>query len=66
LAVLGILQEADEAPTTQMTSALSELEPSVQPLISRWQELKGKEIAELNKKLREAHLPELKAEENSK
>jgi photosystem II stability/assembly factor-like uncharacterized protein len=62
LAMLGFLQEADEAPTTQMTGAVGELDPSVKPLISRWQEIKGKEIEELNKKLHDANLPELKAE----
>ncbi len=62
LAILGFLQEADDTPTSQMTSAVSELEPSVQPLIKRWQELKQKEIADLNEKLRGAHLPELKVE----
>ncbi len=62
LAILTFLQEADDTPTSQMTSAVSELEPSVQPLIKRWQELKQKEIADLNEKLRGAHLPELKVE----
>jgi hypothetical protein len=62
LAMLGFLQEADEAPTTQMTGAVGELDPSVKPLISRWQEIKGKEIEELNKKLHDANLPELKVE----
>jgi photosystem II stability/assembly factor-like uncharacterized protein len=62
LAMLGFLQEADEAPTTQMTSAVGELDQSVEPLISRWQEIKGKEIEDLNKKLHDANLPELKVE----
>jgi hypothetical protein len=62
LAVLGFLQEADDTPTTQMIVAAAELEPTVQPLIKRWQELKEKDIADLNGKLRDAHLPELKGE----
>ncbi len=62
LAMLGFLQEADEAPTMQMITAVDELQATIKPLMQRWQEIKEKDIAELNKKLREANLTELKAE----
>lgn len=60
LALLGFLQDADEAPTTQMTSAAAELEQSVRPLVQNWQQIKAKDIVELNKKLHDAGLAELK------
>jgi hypothetical protein len=61
LAMLGFLQESDEAPTSQMKNAVEDLQKSVPPLKQRWQELK-KDIAELNQKLREAGLSEVKAD----
>lgn len=62
LALLGFLQEADEAPTTQLKTAVDELQATIKPLVQRWQELKEKDIAELNNRLRQANLTELKTE----
>src|SRR5205807_9713804 len=62
LALLSLLQEADEAPTTQMRTAVDELQATIKPLMQRWQELKDKDISDLNSKLRQANLSELKTE----
>ncbi len=62
LAMLGFLQEADEAPTTQMRTAVDELQATIKPLMQRWQEIKEKDVADLNQKLRQASLSELKTE----
>ncbi|HEV2992255.1 MAG TPA: glycoside hydrolase [Candidatus Angelobacter sp.] len=62
LALLGFLQEADEAPTAQMKDAADELQKSVPSLLQRWQEVKSKDIADLNQKLRAAGLGELKGD----
>ncbi len=62
LALLGLLQEADDAPTTQMRTAVEELQATIKPLMQRWQEVKDKDIAELNQRLRQANLGELKME----
>ena len=62
LALLGILQEADVAPTTQATSAVTELQQQLPPLMKRWEEIKTHDIPALNKQLKDANLPELKLE----
>jgi photosystem II stability/assembly factor-like uncharacterized protein len=62
LALLGFLQESDEAPTAQMKEAVDELQKSVPTLIQRWQEIKSKDVADLNQKLHAAGLVELKGD----
>jgi uncharacterized protein involved in exopolysaccharide biosynthesis len=59
-ALFGILQEVDEAPTTQAQAALLEIERQLPPLLQQWQEVKNKELPALNQKLRDANQPELK------
>jgi hypothetical protein len=62
LALLGFLQESDEAPTAQMKEAADEVQKSVPTLIQRWQEIKSKDVADLNQKLHAAGLVELKGD----
>jgi hypothetical protein len=62
LALLGVLQEADVAPTTQATSAITELQQQLPPLMQRWQEIRTHDIPALNQQLKNANLPELKLE----
>lgn len=59
-ALFGVLQEVDEAPTTQAQAALLEIERQLPPLLQQWQEVKNKELPALNQKLRDANQPELK------
>lgn len=60
LTLLGILQETDDAPTTQATAAVSELEQGVAPLMKRWESIKKDDVPALNTQLQKAALPELK------
>jgi hypothetical protein len=62
LALLGVLQEADDPPTTQATNAVGELEQQVPPLLNQWNTIKAQDIPALNGQLRNANLPELKIE----
>ncbi len=62
LALLGVLQEADVAPTTQATAAVTELQQQLPPLMQRWEEIKVHDIPAFNKQFKDANLPELKLE----
>jgi photosystem II stability/assembly factor-like uncharacterized protein len=62
LALLGVLQEADVAPTTQAVSAERELNQTAPALLQQWQRIKLQDIPALNTQLRNANLPELKVE----
>lgn len=58
--LLGIVDGADAAPTTQAVAVTGEKEQSLEKLLARWSELKGKDAAALSKQLAAAHLPEIK------
>jgi hypothetical protein len=60
LTLLTVLQETDDAPTSQATAAIAELTQGLSPLKQRWQSFQEADIPALNKKLKEAGLPELK------
>jgi hypothetical protein len=62
LALLGVLQEADVAPTTQASGAVDELEKQLSPLMQSWQQIKSHDLPALNQQLKNANLPELKLE----
>jgi hypothetical protein len=62
MALLGTLQEADVAPTTQAAAAVSELEKQLSPLMQSWQQIKSHEVPALNQQLKNTNLPELKME----
>jgi photosystem II stability/assembly factor-like uncharacterized protein len=62
LALLGVLQEADVAPTSQAASAVAELQHQLPPLMQRWEAIKSHDVPALNKQLKDANLPELKLE----
>lgn len=57
--VLGIVQSADAAPTTQATAALRELEASTVSVRKTWNKVCDHDIAELNSQLKAAKLPTL-------
>ncbi|HYL11170.1 MAG TPA: hypothetical protein VEU31_10565 [Candidatus Acidoferrales bacterium] len=62
LMLLGILQEADVAPTTQAANAVTELDQAVRPLLQQWEAVRSQDLAALNAQLRSANLRELKLE----
>ena len=62
LGLLGVLQEADVAPTTQAAAAVTELDQQLAPLLGSWQQIKAHDLPALNQQLKSANLPELKLE----
>jgi len=59
-ALLGIVQEADLAPTTQARAAVADRENALTGLLARLTELSEKEVTPLNARLRKAGLPSLR------
>jgi photosystem II stability/assembly factor-like uncharacterized protein len=59
LALLGTLQEADDAPTTQTENGIAEVEQQFPQVMSKWQDMKDKQLPLLNEKLKAANLPEI-------
>ena len=57
--VLAIADSADDAPTTQATSAYRELNEAAAKLLQRWSALNEHEIPDLNINLKKARLPAL-------
>jgi hypothetical protein len=55
--LLAILQGADAPPTTQATAAVAEVKKELDGLLSRWTEIREKDLTELNLKLKAADLP---------
>jgi hypothetical protein len=64
LTLFGVLQEADETPTAQATSAAAELEQALPPVMQQWQTVKSQDITALNAQLKSAGLPEIKLDAN--
>ena len=56
-ALVGGLDTADAAPTTQQTAMFVELEKALEEQMSAWSQLKSKDIPELNQELKKAGLP---------
>jgi hypothetical protein len=56
-AMLELFQSADAAPTTQARAASGELQNALTKLLTRWNELRTKELKALNEQLRQANLP---------
>ncbi len=56
-ALVGALDSADAAPTTQQATMFGELEKALEEQLSAWAQLKSKDIPELNEKLKKAALP---------
>jgi len=59
-ALLGLLQGADVAPTTQAVAAIADRSKAMTGLLTRWNALRSKELAALNAQLKQAGLPEIK------
>jgi hypothetical protein len=65
LALMGMVQEADVAPTTGQTEAAANLKRAEQAVFDGWQSLKTQDIAAVNAQLRNAKLPELRLDVTS-
>jgi photosystem II stability/assembly factor-like uncharacterized protein len=59
-ALFNMLQEVDDAPTSQAVAALADLEKQLPPLMQQWQQVREKDLPALNQELKGAGLPELK------
>ncbi|MBZ5547488.1 MAG: glycoside hydrolase [Acidobacteriia bacterium] len=58
-AVLSALDSADAAPTTQQTATIADLEKALNEQLSAWEQVKSKDIPEVNKQLKKSGAPEL-------
>jgi photosystem II stability/assembly factor-like uncharacterized protein len=57
--LLNLLQEADATPTTQAAAAVNEHERRLAAALARWQEIKTRDLANINAQLRQVRLPPL-------
>jgi photosystem II stability/assembly factor-like uncharacterized protein len=53
------LQDVDAAPTTQAVSAIAAKETALELILTRWNTLRGRDLAALNARLRAAGVPEV-------
>ncbi len=56
----GGVWQADAAPTTAQTAAAASAERDAKQIMQRWQTFKSSDIPALNRRLRDANLPEVK------
>jgi photosystem II stability/assembly factor-like uncharacterized protein len=57
--ILELVEGADAAPTTQAVAAWEQREADLHALLSRFQQLKSKDLAAINEQLKQANLPAL-------
>jgi hypothetical protein len=57
--VLGIVDSADAAPTTQAVAMFAEVKKALDEQLDRWDEIKKRELFELNQELKQAGLAEI-------
>ena len=57
--LLGVIEGADVAPTTQAVSGAQSLEQALAELMKRWNDIKSRDVPALNGQLRQANLPAL-------
>ena len=63
---MGIMQDADVAPTKQAIDAIADLETSIPALLEKWSAVKTQDVSATNTILRNAKLPELKPDQKTK
>jgi hypothetical protein len=56
-AVLSALDSADAAPTTQQSAMFGELEKALTTQLATWEQMKSKDVVDLNAQLSKAGLP---------
>jgi photosystem II stability/assembly factor-like uncharacterized protein len=59
LGLMGVVEGADVAPTTQAVAASEQVQRSLAQVLSRWRETKEKDVKLLNEQLNKASLPTL-------
>jgi hypothetical protein len=57
LSVMNLVEGADATPTTQAVAASEALQKSLGEALSRWGEIKDKDVKSINEQLRQAGLP---------
>ena len=57
--LLGALDSADAAPTTQQSATFAEVEKALSEQLSAWAQVKSKDVPQLNEQLKKAGLPEI-------
>jgi photosystem II stability/assembly factor-like uncharacterized protein len=62
IAVLGLVDEADAAPTTQVVAASEELARGLKELMSQWEAVRSHDLPALNEQLRQAKLQAIAAD----
>ena len=55
--VLSALDSADAAPTTQQSAMVADLEKALGEQLSAWEQIKSKDVTDLNSQLKQAGLP---------
>ena len=60
--LLGQLQRADVAPTTQTADAVADRQKALAGLLARWMALQTEDLTKLNEQLKQANLPALTIE----
>jgi len=55
--LLGQLQRADVAPTTQTADAVADRQKALASLLTRWTALQSEDLPKLNAQLKQANLP---------
>jgi hypothetical protein len=60
------VDSADTAPTSQVVAAFRDLQRSLPPLLTKWDEVKARDLPALNQKLRSANLPEVQISSGAK
>jgi photosystem II stability/assembly factor-like uncharacterized protein len=60
----GQVWQVDAAPTSSQIEAISAAESETSAVMKRWNQLRKEALPELNRKLREANLPEIEMESN--
>jgi photosystem II stability/assembly factor-like uncharacterized protein len=58
--IMGIAEGADARPTQQAADAYNQSQKMLDNLLARWEEIKSKDLGELNAKLAQANLPPVK------
>jgi photosystem II stability/assembly factor-like uncharacterized protein len=57
LALAGVVESADTAPTQQSYDVFKYLTGKLEPVMAKWKEVRDKDVPALNKQAREAELP---------
>jgi photosystem II stability/assembly factor-like uncharacterized protein len=63
--MVSALDTADAAPTTQQNATFGELEKALEEQLSAWNQIKTKDLPDLNQKLKEGGMPPIDLQENA-